>query len=304
MRFFDIEFVDETESGASDGAIDAAERRLGARFPVHVRALLRLTDGYDGEITDATATEPRYIRLHAVDEIVECTETSDAYHDEDRFPGAVEIGDNGGGDALVFRREEDGALRFAVVDAGSNEVYAWSGGTFVDALHGWIHEFDDLDDAGESGNEPWPRVPRGEPVEAFGLRFLDPRCLDADVPDGGPSRLEARVGFRFPDELRRFMWWTDGYLGDVDVGDGVERLVMLRGAGEDWDRFFRDRPDRVELSWSAAAPAGVGVRLFVRVPSDENAAFVASVPVGTASIDVPLGSDFVPALVAFVRRYG
>lgn len=157
MRFHDIEFIDDDEltDGAASADLDAAERRLGTAFPAELRAFLQRSDGYDGELADASADEPSYIRLHPVDEIVARTQGSDAYADDDVFPGAVEIGDDGGDESLVYRLDTEGAARFAIVDQGAAEVIAWVGATFVEALHGWIHRFDDEDDDGDDV-EGWP----------------------------------------------------------------------------------------------------------------------------------------------------
>lgn len=163
MRFETITFLDDEALGAptEPADLDAAEERLGTTFPPQLRALLLRADGYNGEITDDRADddEETYLRLHRVARIVEATEDGDAYHEDDEFPGAIEIGDQGGDVAFVYRVDE-GGFRFALVESGSNDVVAWLGATFVDALHGIVHQYDDdadEDDADEDDIADWPR---------------------------------------------------------------------------------------------------------------------------------------------------
>ncbi|MFD8421660.1 SMI1/KNR4 family protein [Streptomyces sp. NPDC059466] len=82
---------------SSDDAITQAERRFQVRLPEDYRHFL-VTDG-----TMARFVPPAgdFLVLHAAEELIEINEAGEF---QDRFPGSVVIGGDGGRELLTFRQ--------------------------------------------------------------------------------------------------------------------------------------------------------------------------------------------------------
>ena len=95
---------------ATDADIQAAEARLGVRFPAEYRELLRLADG--AEADDREFDSLLLYGTEALDERNATWETF-AY-----APGFLAIGDTGGGDVLAISLSSEPAA-VSIVDSGA-----------------------------------------------------------------------------------------------------------------------------------------------------------------------------------------
>jgi hypothetical protein len=84
-----IPLVSEREPGTS-AKIKEIESRLGKNFPVNYVQFLKQTDGFDSD----------EVRLYPIDEI----EERNATYEVDKYcPGFINIGDDGGGSAIMIK---------------------------------------------------------------------------------------------------------------------------------------------------------------------------------------------------------
>lgn len=99
---------------ASLGEIRAAERQLGVAFPRDYREWLLSTNG-----TEAWFGEV-FVMLYSLDDVVAVTRAAEA---DERLPGYVAIGSDGGGESLAFdfRSSPPPVVMVNVVSAGWHE---------------------------------------------------------------------------------------------------------------------------------------------------------------------------------------
>lgn len=105
---------------AAARAIEEAERALGITFPDDYRAWLSSVNGLEGFFG------PVYVALWPLAQVVEMTA---AYHLDHDLPGAVVIGSDGGGEAVVYDfRDAPPRLALAnFVSAGWHEAIQQAG---------------------------------------------------------------------------------------------------------------------------------------------------------------------------------